>query len=151
MRKRLVYELMNPDVVCARPGSSVRDVAQLLVERRVGGAPVVSDDGRVLGIVSLNDLVRHSSQRITVSEAGHFHTDEDDYRDLAEIETDLSDTPVEKVMKTRIYTVPRDASAAVAAHVMRERGIHRLLVTERGRLVGIVTALDLMRVVEEAI
>jgi CBS domain-containing protein len=33
---------------------------------------------------------------------------------------------------------------------MRERNIHRLLVTDRGLLVGVVTSLDLLRVVEEA-
>ena len=52
-------------------------------------------------------------------------------------------------MSPRAYTVTRDASTAVAANIMRERKIHRLLVVEKNRLVGVVTSLDLMRVVEE--
>ena len=149
MRKRLVSELMNPDVVCARPDMSVGAVGQLLASRHVSGAPVVDAQGRVLGIVTQNDLVRHATRRVTVAEAGRFVTDEHDYGDLAGLPADLSATLVEKVMTAPVYTVSRDASVAVAAHIMRERKVHRLVVTERGRLFGMLSALDLMRVVEE--
>jgi CBS domain-containing protein len=149
MPKRMVSELMNPDVVCARPDMSVGTVARLLAARGVGGAPVVDGHGHVLGIITQNDLVRHASRRVTVAEAGRFVTDEDDYSDLAGLPADLSATLVEKVMSRPVYTVSRSSSVAVAAHIMRERRVHRLVVTEQGRLVGMISALDLMRVVEE--
>jgi CBS domain-containing protein len=149
MGRRRVSELMNPDVVCARPDMTVGEVARLLAARRVTGAPVVDDAGRILGVISQNDLVRHASQRVTVSEAGRFRTDVDDYIEIGRLPADLSATPVEKIMQRRVYTVGRDASVAMAANIMRERRVHRLLVTERGRLVGILSSLDLMRVVEE--
>ena len=57
--------------------------------------------------------------------------------------------PVETVMSKEVYTVPRDSSAAAGASIMRQRKIHRLLVTDQGLLVGVVTSLDLLRVVEE--
>ncbi len=141
---------MNPDVVCARPDTTAGDLARLLAERRAGGAPVVDGSGRVLGAISLDDLVRHESREITVAEAGQFHTDDEDYRELASTRADLKDTLVEKLMHQRVYTVARDAGVAVAANIMRERRVHRLYVTDGGRLVGVISALDLMRVVEEA-
>ncbi len=149
MRKRTVAELMNPDVVCARPGMTVKEVEQLLASRGVGGAPVVDDAGRVLGVVSQSDLVRRRSQRVTAEESGHFFTDVDEYRDIASVPMDLSQTPIEEVMNTEVRCVTRDTGVAVAANIMRERRIHRLLVTERGCLVGVVSSLDLLRVVEE--
>ena len=62
---------------------------------------------------------------------------------------DRSSTPVSELMSPEVYSVTRETGVAVAANIMRERRIHRLLVTDRGRLVGIVTSLDLLRIVEE--
>jgi CBS domain-containing protein len=151
MGRRKVQELMNPDVVCAHAGQTVGDVEKLLAMRGVSGAPVVDDDGRILGVVSQNDLIRHLSQRVTVGESGHFATDVEVYRDIAQLPANRADTPIERIMTTRVFTVGRDASVAVAANIMRERRVHRLLVTDRGRLVGVISALDLMRVVEEQV
>ena len=149
MATRRVSELMNPDVVCARPGMSVAEVAKLLATRRVGGAPVVDEQGRILGVVSQNDLVRHATKHQTAAEAGRFYSDDPDYQEIAEIPVDLSDTPVEEVMSKRAFTVSRETGVAVAANIMRERRIHRLIVTDRTRVVGVLSSLDLLRVVEE--
>jgi CBS domain-containing protein len=151
MKKRAVSELMNPDVVCVRPGMTVKEVEQLLASRGVSGAPVVDDAGHILGVVSQSDLVRRRSTRVTAGESGRFFTDDDEYRDIASLPIDASQTPVEEVMHKEVYSVTRDTGVAVAANIMRERRIHRLLVTEKDCLVGVISSLDLMRVVEEAI
>ncbi|MDJ0788632.1 MAG: CBS domain-containing protein [Myxococcota bacterium] len=151
MKKRLVSELMTPSVACLTPKTTVREAARQLAERRVGGAPVVDSGGAILGVVTQNDLARFAAQRVSVSESGEFFTTDDDYADLEGLPSDTLSTPVEQVMTSPVHTVNPDTSAAVAANIMRERRIHRLVVTERGRLVGMITSLDLMRVVEEAI
>ena len=149
MAKRRVGELMNPDVVCARPEMTVAEVGKLLALRGVSGAPVVDDQGRLLGIVSQNDLVRHSAEPVTAEESGRFYSSDPDYRDIGALKVDVSDAPVSEVMSKRVHTVSRDTSVAIAANIMRERRIHRLVVTDRTRVVGVITSLDLMRVVEE--
>jgi len=146
---RKVGELMSPNVVCLSPDTRVDEAERLLAERRVGGAPVVDADGKILGIVTQHDLVQHASQRVTVAEAGRFFTTEDDLAEIGSMALRPEDTPVEEVMTRKIYTVSRGDGVAVAANIMRERKIHRVLVTERGRLVGILTSLDLLRVIEE--
>ena len=128
---------------------SVAEVSKLLATRGISGAPVVDDSGRILGVVSQSDLVRQTDQSTTVGESGRFFTDVNEYRDLANLPRDLSDAPVESLMSKEVYTVPRDASAAMGASIMRERRVHRLLVIDQGLLVGVVTSLDLLRVVEE--
>jgi len=150
MPKRIVAELMNPDVVCATPDMSVAQVGRLLAERGVSAAPVVGPQGQVLGIITQHDLVRHAARRMTVAEAGRFVTDDRGYEEIERLPADLSSTLVEKVMHQPVYGVDRRSSVAVAANIMRERRVHRLVVTERGRLVGVISALDLMRVVEES-
>jgi CBS domain-containing protein len=151
MPHRPISELMNPHVVSARPGMTVAEVSSLLASRGISGAPVVNESGKILGVVSQSDLVRETDRRTTLGESGRFFTDVDEYRDLANLPRDWSDVPVETVMSKEVYTVARDASAALGASIMRQRKIHRLFVTEDGSLVGIVTALDLLRVLEESL
>ncbi len=149
MQRRVVSDFMNPDVVALRPDMTVREAEQLLARRRVSGAPVVDGHGRVLGVISQNDLVRHQAEETTATEAGRFFTDVDSYRDLAQLPVERWTTPIEKLMTRKVYQVARDTGVAVAANIMRERRIHRLLVTDRSVLVGIVSSQDLLRLVEE--
>lgn len=149
MPRRSISELMNPDVVSARPGMTVAEVRKLLATHGISGAPVVDESGRILGVVSQSDLVRRTDQAPTEGESGRFFTNVNEYRDLANLPRDLSDLAVESVMTEEVFTVPRDASAATGAGIMRERRVHRLLVTDQGVLVGVVTSLDLLRVVED--
>lgn len=146
---RKVSELMNPDVVCLRPEMTVAEAQKLLSERGVSGAPVVDGSGQPVGVVSQSDLVRHQSRRVTAGESGRFYSDVEEFQDIAEIPVDRSKTPVGELMSAKVYSVTRDTGVAQAASTMRERRIHRLIVTERGRLVGVVTSLDLLRVVAE--
>jgi CBS domain-containing protein len=142
---------MNPDVVCVRPQMTAAEVQRLLAERNVGGAPVVDDSGHVVGVISQSDLVRHALERTTAREAGLVYSDDDEWADVGNLRVDRSAALVEKLMRTEVLSVNREDSAALAANIMRERRVHRLLVTERGRLVGVITSFDLLRVVEEAI
>jgi CBS domain-containing protein len=111
--------------------------------------PVVDSGGRPVGVISHRDLVRHQSERATAGSSGRFYSDVDDYQELADLKVDRSDTCVSELMSNDVYSVTRETGVAVAANIMRERRIHRLMVTDRGRLVGIVTSLDLLRIVEE--
>ena len=56
----LVRELMTDHIICARQGDDVDDVARRMSEEQVRRLPVLDDDGRLCGIVSLGDLARES-------------------------------------------------------------------------------------------
>jgi len=140
---------MNPDVVCVEPQMAAGAALDLLLARGVTDAPVVRDDGRIIGIVSQPALVRHVEARSTVSETGRFFTDDESYRDVGQMADHRTQTPVEKIMSTEVHPVTRETGVAVAANIMRERRLHRLFVTDGGKLVGVITSLDLLRIVEE--
>lgn len=140
---------MNPDVVVARPDMPAGEALQLLLDRGVADVPVLNADGRIVGIVSQSALVRHVDAHVTARETGHFFTDDEDYRELGDVRTTQTQTPVEKIMSTEMHPVTRETGVAVAANIMRERRLHRLFVTDQGKLVGVITSLDLMRIVEE--
>jgi len=148
-KRRTVGDLMSPNVFCLSPKTPLREAREQLAKRRVSGAPVVDDRGRPVGVVSQSDLVRRAAEPATAGSSGRFYSDVEDYQDLAGLPVDDSDDPVETAMTPRVFTVGRETGVAVAASVMRERRVHRLIVTDRGVVVGIVTALDLLLVLEE--
>ena len=93
--------------------------------------------------------MRKAAHPDTVAQAGQFFSSVEDYADLGATPAAPSSQHVSDVLTPRVYSVNRDTGVAVAANIMRERRIHRLLVIDKGVLVGIVSSLDLLRVVEE--
>lgn len=68
-----VWQIMSAPVLTVGPGQSVQDCMQLMTERRVRHLPVV-EDGRVVGVVSIGDLVRAvlSEQRRTIADLENY-------------------------------------------------------------------------------
>lgn len=124
-----VGELMTREVVAVPPGASLKQAAQLLVDRRISGLPVVDDQNHVLGVVSEADLL--------AKEATELHVD----RDRTRFEARL----VGEAMSAPALTIERHRPVGAAAALMIERGVNRLPLVEQGRLVGIVTRADLVR------
>ena len=61
MKEVLVEQAMTPDPVTVTPETNVRDVAKIMVERSIGGLPVVDAEGNLLGMVTESDLVVQDS------------------------------------------------------------------------------------------
>ena len=57
-----VSEVMTKDVVTVSTRTPLKDVARLLIERRISGVPVVDDDGSVLGVVSEGDILAQGAR-----------------------------------------------------------------------------------------
>jgi len=148
MTRKIIAALMSRDVISVRPDTTVREAERLLSENHISGVPVLDEEGKPLGVVSQHDLVRHEAKRQTAEESGLFFTDEESFRELAQIPVDLADLPVERVMSRDVYSIRSGESAAGAARLMRELHVHRLLVMEEERIVGIVTPMDLLRALE---
>jgi IMP dehydrogenase len=107
-------ELVIRDVVTASPDQTVREVDEMMDREGVSGAPVVDDDGTVLGIISGTDIRPY----LEVS-------DRDEVRDA---------------MTSEVITAPEGVTAREALELMYEHKIERVpIVDEEDRLVGLVT------------
>jgi CBS domain-containing protein len=116
-----VDDLMTERVVTAEPHHPVDRVRGLLERNQVSAVPIVDTEGRAVGIVSARDL-----------------------------RMDLSGgTPVKKIMTEKVYTVPRYEDVHIAARVMRNHRIHRVVVTDEQKVVGVLSAFDLLQLVED--
>ncbi|WP_329261003.1 CBS domain-containing protein [Actinoallomurus sp. NBC_01490] len=144
MDRSLVRDYMTTDVVVLRPDDGFKEVVRALADRGVSGAPVVSETGRVMGVVSEADLL-HKEAFMPVAEeprryfASRSSTRAAQARSAADTAADLMHTPA--------ITVTMDTPITRAARTMAVQGIKRLpVVGDDGALVGIISRADVMGV-----
>ena len=139
---------MERDPVTASPEDGVEDVIRLLREHELPGLPVVNEGGRCVGIVTEADLVLseqeadlHLPHYVDLMGAVVF------LEPLKRFEDRLRKayaSKVEDMMTPEPITISPDASVKEAARLIAERRHNRLPVVEHGRLVGVVTRLDVL-------
>ncbi|HEY7030235.1 MAG TPA: CBS domain-containing protein [Thermomicrobiales bacterium] len=110
-----VREIMSTDIATTNPNRPVLDFARELLARGLSGMPVVDTDGALVGMASEYDVI--SKRGDTVGE----------------------------IMSRGVISVPDDAGSDQVAGLMGLHGIRRLPVVRDGRLVGIVSRTDLLR------
>jgi signal-transduction protein with cAMP-binding, CBS, and nucleotidyltransferase domain len=116
-----VKDLMIKQVVTTVPHKSVGHAKDIMTKNHIKSIPVVGPEDEVLGIITSMDLLD----------------------DLSE------NTPVSQVMTRDIYTVPMYADVYIAARMMRNHHIHHLVVTDEQKIVGVLSAFDLLALVED--
>jgi CBS-domain-containing membrane protein len=119
-----VADIMTRDVFTLELGTSIEEAAWAFTRRKIGGAPVRDEKGRVIGFLSRADLVNPSwTDWVSPKHA-----------------------TVEDVMNPTVLAVPPEAPAHQAAEGMVALGIHHVMVVDgRSQLVGLVSSLDIVR------
>lgn len=141
-------DVMQRDVISVRAGDPLDEVERALADARVSGLPVLDEDGQMLGVLSAKDLVRHRAEDAEVPEDLGFEDtvlDADETEPVAYRRTLGGKACAGDVMSTDVATVGPDADLVEVARTMVDREVHRLMVVERGRLVGIVSTMDVLR------
>lgn len=162
----LVRDVMQPKVVHIGPDESLAELERVLLGERLGGLPVV-ERGRLVGVVSRSDIVRVLGAERAIAEAQadvyreffddpfapseHAAREDAEQREgiEAQIAQRLSALRVRDAMTAEVISVEAGAPLREAAARMAEHRIHRLIVTDGGRLAGLVSALDVVRLVGE--
>jgi len=153
-----VRDVMVRDVHTVAPDVLLPVLERAFLEHRVTGFPVV-DAGRLVGIVSRSDVVRQLCVEQTMAESfSDYYSDPvgpapEPLETLDEIGTRIGKRierlRVKDVMIHELVTAAPDDPLEEAAATLARRRIHRLPVVEGPRLVGIVTSLDLVRLIAE--
>lgn len=153
-KMRSVRDLMNPDVMTVADDMTTDALARYLTEREISGAPVVDSQGHVIGVVSMTDIGRNMAEPEDVESSrgsGFYRDSAEDLtlEDLGQRYVEERAATVRDVMTPVIHQVPVTASAAEAARRMIAQHVHRLVVTAGKEPVGIITSMDLLKVVAE--
>jgi CBS domain-containing protein len=117
-----IRTVMNAQVIMVGPETPLVDVAREIAAHAIGAVPVVNEDHRLLGLVSTSDLVGFLQQR-----------------------QGLENKIARDAMSAEPPSIDEFATAEEAIDVLRNALIRHLPVTREGRLVGLVTASDLIR------
>jgi CBS domain-containing protein len=136
-----VEDLMTKDVVTVTPETTLKEVASLLVEHRIGGVPVCSADGAVLGVVSESDILWKELRTLPDEKGLIEHLLDSAYGDDKRARAKTAG----ESMSAPALTVEPDLPIARAARLMLEYMINRVPVVTGGHLVGILTRADLVR------
>lgn len=116
----IVRNVMHKDVVTIRPNLSLREASKIMSKFGIGSLVVVEDENLV-GIITSTDIIK------AIAEG-----------------KDVDNTLVSEVMSKDVITVDPDESLEEAVEKMMERNIKRLPVVEGGKLIGIITASDII-------
>ena len=145
-------DVMSTQVLAVRPDMSVHELAAFLTENQITGAPVLDAHGRLVGVVSETDIAECESDRAELvrdRSDPEFDLrgweDKVNVEDMRELHVEGSDLAVRDIMTPAAYTIPHDTPVSKVAQTMVAGRIHRLLVTRASRVVGIVTSLDLLK------
>jgi CBS domain-containing protein len=152
MREPSAADVMSRNVLTVGPDMTVRELADFLTENEITGAPVMDDHGRLLGMVSLSDIARgEADEGDLVADRGdpeasvHGWEDEANVEEMGDLHVEGGETPVREIMTPTTYTVAHDTPVSRLAQTMIAGRVHRLLVVRDRHVVGIVTSLDLLK------
>ena len=142
----LVKDIMRRDVVSVEADWTIPKLVKAFQEHGITGAPVVDRDGSVIGVVSQTDVV--GARRGQPPSSAAFHAEPEDVEEAVGMHVEeCDDTRVEQIMTPGAITFDESATVAAVAKAMLERHIHRVLITREDRLCGIVTTMDMLKVV----
>lgn len=153
-----VEDLMQRDPTTVPPGMKLVELERRFLSTRFAGFPVV-DGERLVGVISRSDVVRSMVlQRVQAEQVSDFYsvtqpTREEEVRSLesiaAEVGVRFAEQTVGDAMSRNVVSVEAEESIRRVAELMAEGHLHRVPVVKEGRLVGLVTSMDLVEAIAQ--
>lgn len=113
--------LMNRDIQQISPKATLREAARRMRDKRIGSL-IIGEGDQPIGIISETDFVRKA-----IAEGLNPDT-----------------TPVESMMSNPIISIDIDKTAKEANDLMATKGVRHLVITDRGKIVGVISVRDLV-------
>jgi CBS domain-containing protein len=120
------YMVRSSDMITFRPDQSIQEVIDIIIEKRISGAPVLDSQRKLVGIISEKDCLR-----VIVDEA---------YNNLP-----LSDRKVSDYMTEKVRTLSPNSTVVDAANEFLNTHIRRFPIVENGLLIGQVSRRDILK------
>ena len=156
MKELKAKDIMTPNVVWVPEDLSVSEATELFIQEMISGAPVVDENGNMIGVVSMRDFLKNgretqqltaTDERVTVfyneswelpltaEEASAFHL---------EVGKDLT---VKDIMTPVVFNADLNTPVVDLAEMMLKGRIHRIVVLDGNELAGMVTTMDMLKAI----
>ncbi len=151
-------DIMNPEVMTVTNEMTVKELAGFLTDQEISGAPVEDENGALIGVVSVTDIVRAASSggdRLMNGHdrEAHFYTRGWEGKlsadELETLHLEDDELKVGEIMTPSVFAVEAEAPINTVAQSMMDSHLHRLLVVRKGKVVGIVSTSDLLSLLAE--
>ncbi len=143
----LAKDVMSTDVITVKKDLSLRDLSNKFIEHQVNGFPVVNDEGKLIGMVTENDLIEQNKNlhipTVIALFDGVFYL-ESEKKFEKEVQK-LSATTVNDIFNSKVITTTSDASLSQVATLMAENNVHTIPVVESDNLLGVIGKVDIIR------
>ncbi|GAB6180630.1 CBS domain-containing protein [Desulfotomaculum defluvii] len=140
-------DIMSTKVITVKCDTTIKEIAQILIEEKISGVPVVDDAENLVGIVTEGDLLhKEASPRIpkyfgilgaTIYFGGNEQYKED-FKKLAALKAS-------EIMTTKVITADKDTEISGLANLMVEHNIKRIPIVEKDKVIGIVSRADIIK------
>jgi CBS domain-containing protein len=149
----IASQVMRRSITTVPKSLPLPSLERKFVELRVSGFPVV-DREELVGVVSRSDLIRYlSAEQQVATQTSDFYRDSEGFHELVlngaqsaeRLGQRMQELTVADVMHHQIYAVPADQTLRAVAETMVDNDIHRVLVTREGRLLGLISTMDFVR------
>ncbi len=152
-----VKDVMERKVLAIKPHTTLKEAAKVLVENNINGVPVVDDENRIVGLLTMGDIIHHIRSRMEalgiVLAPGPFDVVdlyflEPNFLENKDAIKEVANDPVSEVMKKRFHHVHEDDELEDAISLLSKKDISVLpVVDSKMHVLGIVTRGDILRVI----
>ena len=146
-------DIMTKEVITVSPETTVLDLAQLLADHKINGAPVVDSQGRLVGVVTQNNLIDRAKKFelphvISILDA-HFYLERPSTfkKNLEKLMGNL----VADIMTAPPVTISEDVEVDEIATIMARRRVHTLPVLQGDKIIGIIGKIDIIRALSQGV
>jgi len=146
-----VKDIMQTTVITIQSDTGIKEITKVLSQNNISGVPVVDASGDLIGIVSEGDLLHKETNPRIPNAVGvlgsliYYHgvkQFESDFRKLTALQAS-------QIMTKEIITINKDAEIEDAASLMVNKNIKRLPVVEDGKMIGIISRIDIIKTLLE--
>lgn len=149
--ERLAKEIMTKELLTAYEGWTIHRLADFFINRKISAAPVIASDHELVGVVSVSDVFKFNNANDgNKSDALRNH-----YRDISgqEINEEVlrswikdadKNCTVHQIMNKEVISVDQEETIDQVAKKIVDRHVHRVFVTEANKVVGVITAMDIL-------
>ncbi len=140
-------DIMTAEILTVTPKTSVSELAELFTTHNINGVPVVDDEGKLLGVVTENDLIYqkkkvHIPTVINILDSViYLESPEKMKQEMQKI----TGVTVEDIYTSDVVTIDKETPIEEIATIMAEKNIHTLPVLDNGNLIGVIGKGDIIK------
>lgn len=156
-------EMMTRDVVTLHPNEMLAIAADVMVREQISGAPVVDEDGKCIGVLSIIDVL-HAVEEVAreqreIAQSPYFSSGlalpssvyEQELLRVRDKLVPAAEHPIRDFMTTDLVTVPETATVQTIIQYLIDAQIHRVIVVDdSGRMSGLVSTVDVLAALQRA-